>query len=268
MPSYRVLTIAATPLTLAFYSPHHRPANKAAASLGAPPPVSDKDKDKGGLALATRNRFTVVLDQLESFGAVMVLTHLLASSIATLPPPPPPTKARLTLPDSSTATQATDSTPRTQETLVVPPVSKSATATPDLSRSGSVARHGPASSTEPLTLIPLRLVELTERGSDVMLASAEAASHLARDALVALYRTFASLSAPSARVERGDFAMTAADNWPETVARCAVETESDMVLVPWRIGGAGNDVPEMGNVVEAFSAFCHPVPLIGCFQSS
>ncbi|GAA5882360.1 hypothetical protein JCM3774_004319 [Rhodotorula dairenensis] len=164
---------------------------------------------------------------------------------------PPKTTARLALPDSSTATETIESTPRTQDTLIVPPAAKSTTATPDLSRSGSVAQRATAAG--PLTLIPLRLVELTERGSDVMLASAEAASHLARDALVALYRTFAALSAPQARVERGDFAMTAADNWAETVARCAVETESDMVLVPWRIGGAGgNDGPEMGNVVEAF----------------
>ncbi len=86
-----------------------------------------------------------------------------------------------------------------------------------------------------------------------MLASAEAASHLAHDALVALYRTFASLLATNACVDKGEFAITAAENWPETVARCAAETESDMVLVPWRMGGACQDTAEMGNVVEAFS---------------
>ncbi|KWU41557.1 hypothetical protein RHOSPDRAFT_22743, partial [Rhodotorula sp. JG-1b] len=221
-----VLTIAATPLTLAFYPPHHRPSNQAtaAATLNGP---STSDEDKRGLALAVRKRFTVVLDQLESFGAVMVLTHLLT-------------------------------TPRTQDTLVVSTQqAASKTATPDMSRSGSVARRVPDSDSDsknrtPLTLIPLRLVELTERGSDVMLASAEAASHLAHDALVALYRTFASLLATNACVDKGEFAMTAAENWPETVARCAAETESDMVLVPWRIGGACEDKTEMGNVVEAF----------------
>ncbi|GAA5885674.1 hypothetical protein JCM3774_004524 [Rhodotorula dairenensis] len=86
-----VLTIAATPLTLAFYPPHHRPSNKAAAaaaSIGVP----RSSTDKGGLALATRTRFTVVLDQLESFGAVMVLTHLLGSSMAS--PPRAPDRGR------------------------------------------------------------------------------------------------------------------------------------------------------------------------------
>ncbi|TKA53405.1 hypothetical protein B0A53_04391 [Rhodotorula sp. CCFEE 5036] len=257
-----VLTIAATPLTLAFYPPHHRPSNQAAAAATLNGP-STSDDDKGGLALAVRKRFTVVLDQLESFGAVMVLTHLLtsASSVpggSTSPPKAAARSPQLALSEEPTSSETVNSTPRTQDTLVsTAQQAASKTATPDMSRSGSVARQVPESGSDskdrtPLTLIPLRLVELTERGSDVMLASAEAASHLAHDALVALYRTFASLLATNACVDKGEFAMTAAENWPETVARCAAETESDMVWVPWRIGGACEDKAEMGNVVEAF----------------
>ncbi|KAG0655341.1 K(+)/H(+) antiporter [Rhodotorula mucilaginosa] len=257
-----VLTIAATPLTLAFYPPHHRPSNQAAAAATLNGP-STSDDDKRGFALAVRKRFTVVLDQLESFGAVMVLTHLLtsASSVpggSTSPPKAAARSPQLALSEEPTTSGTVNSTPRTQDTLVsTTQQAASKTATPDMSRSGSVARRLPESDSDskdrtPLTLIPLRLVELTERGSDVMLASAEAASHLAHDALVALYRTFASLLATNACVDKGEFAMTAAENWPETVARCAAETESDMVWVPWRIGGACEDKAEMGNVVEAF----------------
>lgn len=264
------MTIAATPLTLAFYPPHHRPSNQAAAAATLNGPTTSDD-DKRGLALAVRKRFTVVLDQLESFGAVMVLTHLLASASSVPRGSPTPKAARspqLALSEEPTVTGTVTSTPRTLVTLVGPTqqatstagTAKSNAATPDMSRSGSVARRLPNSNSDsesqnrtPITLIPLRLVELTERGSDVMLASAEAASHLAHDALVALYRTFASLLATNACVDKGEFAITAAENWPETVARCAAETESDMVLVPWRMGGACQDTAEMGNVVEAFS---------------
>lgn len=200
----------------------------------------------------------------------MVLTHLLTSASSVPGSSTAPKAARspqLALSEEPTTTETVNSTPRTQDTLVVSSQqAASKIATPDMSRSGSVARRVPDSDSDsknrtPLTLIPLRLVELTERGSDVMLASAEAASHLAHDALVALYRTFASLLATNACVDKGEFAMTAAENWPETVARCAAETESDMVLVPWRIGGACEDKPEMGNVVEAFSE----LPFSGLF---
>ncbi|GAA5993132.1 hypothetical protein JCM10908_001304 [Rhodotorula pacifica] len=258
-----VLTIAATPLTLAFYPPRHRPSNQVAATAVSND-TSSGSFGKDGLALAVRKRFTVVLDQLESFGAVMLLTHLLTSASSDAPAAPAlaahPRVAAIA--DETTASKSIDGTPSTQDTLVVPSPppshppaptsSKSSPATPDLSRAPSVARR--STPRLPLMLIPLRLVELTERGSDVMLASAEAASHLAHDALVALYRTFASLSSASSnvRMEKGEFAMTAAENWPETVARCASETESDMVLVPWRIGGSVDNKAEMGNVVEAF----------------
>ncbi|BGP58161.1 K(+)/H(+) antiporter, partial [Rhodotorula sphaerocarpa] len=65
-----------------------------------------------------------------------------------------------------------------------------------------------------------------------MLASPEAASHFEHNALVALYRTFASLAASTASVKRGNFTMMAAENWP-------ARSRADLLLVPWRIGGLG-----------------------------
>lgn len=255
-----VLTIAATPLTLAFYPARHRPANKALAPAPGAAALAAFERDKAGPHLMVRRRFTVVLDQLESFGAVMLFTHLLGTAA---PGPSSRASSETTNEKVDAAHSARDghAAGPTPDALAVPASAPSSTSpSPDLSRSTSVVRPATAALTSsaadpPTTLIPLRLVELTERGSDVMLASAEAASHLAHDALVALYRTFASLAASTARVERGEFAMTAADNWPATIARCASETEADLVLVPWRIGGRGDEKPEMGNVVEAFSTF-------------
>lgn len=242
--AYSVLTIAATPLTLLFYPPAVRPGHQVVAVDSKLSTATSSLDKAGGPVLAVRRRFTVVLDSLESFGAVMLFTHLLGSRSTASEPGQ---KAR-----GQVGSTMESSTAGTNATLTVSSATPLA-ATPNLSRAPSVRR--PDIAVEPLSLVPLRLVELTERGSDVMLATAEAASHLAHDTLVALYRTFVSL-ASTAQVARGEFAMIEAERWPETVARCATETESDMVLVPWRIGGKANEKPEMGNVVEAFSGSC------------
>uniref|UniRef100_A0A0K3CR48 BY PROTMAP: gi/472580446/gb/EMS18246.1/ cation/H+ exchanger [Rhodosporidium toruloides NP11] gi/647395135/emb/CDR36334.1/ RHTO0S02e00540g1_1 [Rhodosporidium toruloides] n=1 Tax=Rhodotorula toruloides TaxID=5286 RepID=A0A0K3CR48_RHOTO len=234
-----VLTIASTPLTLAFYPPRHRPSTKHT------PPISStldskprSSLDKSSLSLRMRTRFIVMLDQLESLGAAMVFTHLLASV--------PVTDGEAAKVGGSSQGGAT----LTSGDGLLAPTHEGTTST--TSTSPASTPLPPASQQQQLEVTPLRLVELTERGSGVMLASEEAASHLARDPLVSLYRTFASLpSSSGVHVATGEFAMTAAENWPETVARCTEEGAAELLVVPWKLGSASGPREE-GNVVESF----------------
>ncbi|GAA5847805.1 hypothetical protein JCM9279_006642 [Rhodotorula babjevae] len=238
-----VLTLAATPLALAFYPPHVRPSARDAASSSDSKDLarssSSMDKPGFGGVAQQRTRFAIVLDQLEALGGAMVLTHLLAAG----------SSAVGTSSSSTTAPPAAaePSTLKSEDALLT---ANPATTTTSATSASGAPTHGP-SSTAPLSLTPLRLVELTERTSGVMLASEEAATHLARDPLVALVRTFASLFTGRVALERGEFAMTGLENWAETVARCAKEGEQDMLLLSWRLGGGKGEVEQPG-VVESF----------------
>ncbi|GAA5934512.1 hypothetical protein JCM3775_000377 [Rhodotorula graminis] len=235
-----VLTLAATPLALAFYPPHVRPSARADAaspdSKDLARSSSSIDKPGFGGVAQQRTRFAVVLDQLEALGGAMVLTHLLAAGSSMVGPPPAAAAAAPAGAEASTL--KSDDARLTANSTTATTSATSATA------------PGPPPSA-PLSLTPLRLVELTERTSGVMLASEEAATHLARDPLVALVRTFASLFAGRVALERGEFAMTGLENWAETVARCAKEGEQDMLLLSWRLGGGKGEVDQPG-VVESF----------------
>lgn len=203
--------------------------------------------DKSSLSLRVRTRFIVMLDQLESLGAAMVFTDLLASMRGG---------------EVAKADGLTGSNSQGGETSALSdgssPAAHGTTGDGTTSMTSTSPSSTPPRTSSPqqqLEVTPLRLVELTERGSGVMLASEEAASHLARDPLVSLYRTFASLPASSGvRVASGEFAMTAAENWPETVAMCTEEGAAEMLVVPWKLGSASGPREE-GNVVESFSTF-------------
>lgn len=239
-----VLTLAATPLALAFYPPHVRPSARDAASSSDSKDLarssSSIDKPGFGGVSQQRTRFAIVLDQLEALGGAMVLTNLLAAGSSTAGP------------SSSTAAAPAGAEPSTLKTDDALLTASSATATASATSAPRAPTAGP-SSTAPLSVTPLRLVELTERTSGVMLASEEAATHLARDPLVALVRTFASLFAGRVALERGEFAMTGLENWAETVARCAKEGEQDMLLLSWRLGGGKGEIEQPG-MVESFRA--------------
>ncbi|GAA5926155.1 uncharacterized protein JCM15063_000200 [Sporobolomyces koalae] len=100
-----------------------------------------------------------------------------------------------------------------------------------------------------ISINPLRLVELTERLSGVLLASDAAAEHLKLDPLIHLYRTFASISGRGLESKQGDFAVTQWDNFAETVRERAERDRSDFVIVPWTLG---QDVREEGSVVASY----------------
>ncbi|GAA5875255.1 hypothetical protein JCM1840_001912 [Sporobolomyces johnsonii] len=217
-----LLTFAATPCTLAVYPPHVRrsindapsgkePLNRSSSSLDKKIGPLDTPADSS----QTRTRFTVVLDKLESMGAIFILTKLLAM---------PSTPASSNSPTAGNA--VTSSAGLLEEDRKRTSPAFPADAAPRTSSSRAL-----------ISLSPLRLVELTERASAVMLASDAAAEHLKRDPLTALYRTFAAVVGQGITVPRGDFAITGPENFAETVATKADEAGSEMILVPWKLGG-------------------------------
>ncbi|GAA5922045.1 hypothetical protein JCM1841_003132 [Sporobolomyces salmonicolor] len=215
-----LLTFAATPCTLAVYPPHVRRSINDAPSGKEPLSRSTSSLDKTGRfdtlgdSSQTRTRFTVVIDKLESMGALFILTKLLA--VSSTPSSNPPT----------TGNTITSSAGLLEEDRK--------RASPAFPANGAPRT---SSSRALISLTPLRLVELTERASAVMLASDAAAEHLKRDPLTALYRTFAAVVGQGITVPRGDFAITGPENFAETVATKAEEAGSEMILVPWKLGG-------------------------------
>lgn len=222
---YRLLTFVATPGTLICYPAHvRRPAVSslpASSPHGHPPSTITSSSDKGsegideksgsqdhdgGGSEQTRKRFTVVLDKLESLGALFVFTNLFAAGPST--------------PSSETKEGATPT---------------------------------PARSTPSISFNPLRLIELTERLSGVLLASDAAAEHLKSDPLTLLYRTFASVSCGGGSggitVQNGEFAVTQTDNFADTVKDRADRDGSQMIVVPWTLN---QDKVEQESVIASY----------------
>ncbi|CEQ39231.1 SPOSA6832_00758 [Sporobolomyces salmonicolor] len=230
-----LLTFAATPCTLAVYPPHVRRSINDAPSGKEPLSRSTSSLDKTGRfdtlgdSSQTRTRFTVVIDKLESMGALFILTKLLA--VSSTPSSNPPT----------TGNTITSSAGLLEEDRK--------RASPAFPANGAPRT---SSSRALISLTPLRLVELTERASAVMLASDAAAEHLKRDPLTALYRTFAAVVGQGITVPRGDFAITGPENFAETVATKAEEAGSEMILVPWKLGESTRQVSDMVSVPNPF----------------
>jgi len=86
------------------------------------------------------------------------------------------------------------------------------------------------SSLRPISMDALRLIELTERTSAVMM-SAEADYVLQTDPVVSVFRTFGALN----RVPvRANISVVNYDEFSNTVARHVDDSSSQMLLVPWK----------------------------------
>ena len=87
-----------------------------------------------------------------------------------------------------------------------------------------------ATSFRPVSMDALRLIELTERASAVMM-SAEADYLLQTDPIVSVFRTFGALN----RVPvRANISVVNYDEFSNSVARHVNESSSQMLLVPWK----------------------------------
>lgn len=116
------------------------------------------------------------------------------------------------------------------------------------------ARAEKVPPTSTISINPLRLVELTERLSGVLLASDAAAEHLRADPLTLLYRTFVNVADRGGRqgglrVKEGEFAVTQSDNFADTVKERASRDDSDLIVVPWTLN---QDNQEQESVVASY----------------
>jgi hypothetical protein len=108
----------------------------------------------------------------------------------------------------------------------------SSQSTPDLSESGSDEKASLREITSPrgISMEALRLIELTERASAVMM-SAESDYVLQTDPVVSVFRTFGALN----RVPvRASISVVNYDEFSNSVARHVNESASQMLLVPWK----------------------------------
>jgi len=87
-------------------------------------------------------------------------------------------------------------------------------------------------STPSISIEALRLVELSERTSDV-LRSQESQSLIYTDPVISVYRTFGQLN--NINVD-SSLSVVTYDQFPDAVARHASETASQMVVIPWSRG--------------------------------
>ncbi|GAA6003483.1 hypothetical protein JCM10207_000352 [Rhodosporidiobolus poonsookiae] len=235
-----LLTIASTPLTLLFYPSRVRQTSSVATTDKEPAVnfLVAEPSTSTSTPFAPRTRFTVVLDQLESLGASMVFAHLCSTSTPQAQPH--------SVPMSKESTVATTDEGKSgdlglgghtsAETSASATLEDPKDATPP-ARSPTLARA--------ITLFPLRLVELTDRTSSSLLASASPLQLLHSDALFALFRTFTSLFAPAGSfalavdMDRADLRVEQQENWAEVVARKANEDGAEGVVVGWKVAGGG-----------------------------
>ncbi|GAA5974831.1 hypothetical protein JCM11641_008384 [Rhodosporidiobolus odoratus] len=116
----------------------------------------------------------------------------------------------------------------------------------------AVAKGQPQQQAGVVSLIPLRLVELTDRISSALLAVSSPSQLLSSDALIGLFRTFTSLLSSSSSLstsngkgvrvdaENAEFKVEQQENWAEVVSRCAEGVGSEGVVVGWKIGSNGH----------------------------
>ncbi|BGP18796.1 hypothetical protein JCM10213_003452 [Rhodosporidiobolus nylandii] len=284
-----VLTIAATPLTLLFYPARIRTPTVTSPAHGHAGPVPtlaitspEKGSAPGDMPFKPRTRFTIVLDQLESLGSQMLFAHLFSSS-----------SASTSLGGLRSEEMQRGSTGATSgdNTVVGSEGHKGDVGLASASSGGETeTSQSPAATPPPapqrapsslVSLIPIRLVELTDRTSSSLLAAASSADLLRSDALTALFRTFSSLlslggaGGGGVKVEmaHAELRVEQQENWAEVVARKASEDGAEGVVVGWKIGGhaaaaqAGGEGKEEG-LLPLPNPFSHLFPTTAASPSA
>lgn len=99
-----------------------------------------------------------------------------------------------------------------------------------------------ASSLRPVSMEALRLIELTERTSAVMMG-AEADYVLQTDPVVSVFRTFGALNHIPVRAS---ISVANYDEFSNSVARHVDESSSQMLLVPWKVAMSDDSAGSVG----------------------
>lgn len=190
-----VLTCLTTPLVSVLYPPHARKRT----SVGAPPGGDVESPRLFGKKPSQDNqkkRFTVVLDKLEHLPSVMAITQLIRAT---------PT-VRTIVENSDGITKVTSR--------------------PSVFTTGS---NETLSSSSPVTIEALRLIELSDRAS-VLMKSSVTEYVIHTDPVLSIFRKFGQLN---------DVTVTPAlsivpfDDMPYSVAEHASVYDSDLIMIPW-----------------------------------
>ncbi|KAG8952977.1 K(+)/H(+) antiporter [Tulasnella sp. 424] len=204
-----VLTFACTPVAVWLYPPHLR--TRAAATGANFANLSGGQGEKGALRLSSerKERFLVVLDRMGHMPSAMAITQLLRPAKELPAPTKTPSIGHSTHPPS-----------------------------PRRSRE-------PATDNKKTTVTALRLVELTDRTSDLMRSSVPE-ELMVRDPLLNVFHMFAGLN--DMEVDNR-LAVATYDTYHERVGFVAEESSSQLILLSWAsplrglVGGQHGGVP-------------------------
>jgi hypothetical protein len=210
-----ILTFMTTPLVLLFYPARYRVHRRSDRKNAGEEAAIDVKRLSDG---ATKTKFAIVLDKIEALPAAMTLSQLLNS---------PSTSSPLS----------------SEQSLVV---EKTIDAKADGSEPDS-----PLTTIPPITVGVLRLIELTNRTSAV-LKSREASSFVYNDPVISVYRTFGQLNRLNVTAS---LSVVSQEQFPDTVARHASETGSQMTIIPWPRGVTSMDEEYQDQKVGARNPF-------------
>ena len=167
---------------------------------------------------ATKTKFAIILDKIESIPAAMTMSQLISS---------PFTSSALSSERTSVNEKAIDT-------------------------NGSDSTH---STNSPVTVGLLRLIELTDRTSAVLKSQEAASTFVYNDPVVSVYRTFGQLNRLNVHAS---LSVVTQDQFPETVAKHASETGSEMTIIPWPRGVTTiDDDPQKVGVRNPFDGVFH-----------
>ncbi|KAG8952978.1 K(+)/H(+) antiporter [Tulasnella sp. 424] len=205
-----VLTFACTPVVVWLYPPHLR--TRAAATGGNFANLSGgQGGENGALCLSSekKERFLVVLDRMGHMPSAMAITQLLRPAN----PLPVPTKA------PSTSRSSHSPSPRHSQE--------------------------PAVDNKKTSVTALRLVELTDRTSDLMRSSVPE-ELMVRDPLLNVFHMFAGLHDMKVA---NRLAVSTYETYHERVGTVAAESSAQLILLSWAsplrglVGGGHGGVP-------------------------
>ncbi|KAF8313890.1 hypothetical protein DL93DRAFT_1140461 [Clavulina sp. PMI_390] len=247
-----VLTFFTTPMTLFFYpeSAYQRVKLVAGADLDADDnkpsrPLTPDDL----LQYPSKQRLTVVLDQAENMPALMTLTRFLqpspSSYFSRSAPKTPYSLSRVASTYNATKRNSSSEitpllTPHSQSRTLAR--SESSSTTPSTSAQSPLVHQLPIPFSLPanrsisISIDALRLIELTDRTSSMLMKSTMANELLRTDPLLNMYRTFGGLHDIGGGEGSGvgaSLSIERKEEWAQAVLEFAGTRGSELVLVGW-----------------------------------
>ena len=167
---------------------------------------------------ATMTKFALILDKIEAVPAAMTLSQLLSPPFASSP------------------------------------MSSERTSIIEKAMDAKVDDPNSALKTLPsVTVGVLRLIELTNRTSAV-LKSREASSFVYNDPVISVYRTFGQLNRLNVTT---NLSVVSQEQFPDTIAKHASETGSQMTIIPWPRGVTSMDEEQKDGARNPFDGVFH-----------